>query len=73
MEKVESKSFYSPEEFRNILGCSRHICYEALHQNKIRSFRLGKKYFIPASAVERLTQLAAAENDSAPSVDADLW
>ena len=73
MKQVDSKPFYTPEEFRLLLGCSRSVCYEALRQHKIRSFRLGKRYFIPASEIERLSQLAAAETDGAPNVDTDPW
>ena len=73
MEQVQSRPFYTPEEFRLILRCSRSVCYEALRQHKIRSFKLGRKYFIPASEVERLSQSAADENGDAPKADPDLW
>ena len=58
MKERKDKLFYSPEEFRHILGCSRHLCYEALRTRRIRSFRLGKKYFIPASEADRLGQVS---------------
>lgn len=54
---MEDKLFYTPREFRKILGCSRHLCYEGLRLGTIRSFRLGKRYFIPATEVERLSQV----------------
>ena len=73
MEQVKNRLFYTPEEFRLILNCSRGVCYEALHQHKIKSFRFGRKYFIPASEVDRLSQLAVAENDDVLKIDADLW
>ena len=73
MDQLNNRLFYSPEEFRKILPCSRGVCYEALRQHKIRSFRLGRKYFIPASEVERLSQLAAAETERTTKVDGDLW
>jgi len=60
--------FYTPEEFRRLLNCSRGLCYEALRQKKIRSFRLGRKYFIPASEIDRLRQVA---NDDAGSTDSE--
>lgn len=61
MEDGKNKYFYSPEEFRQLIGCGKGLCYEALRQKKIRSFRLGTRYFIPASEIGRLKQLA--END----------
>jgi len=73
MEQIHNRPFYTPEEFRAILRCSKSLCYEALKQQKIKSFRLGKRYFIPASEVERLSQSATVENDDAPKVDPDLW
>lgn len=74
MEEIQKRPFYTPEEFRrDILRCSKSLCYEALKQGKIKSFRLGYRYFIPASEVERLSQLATAENNDAPKVDPDLW
>lgn len=73
MEEMQ-KPFYTPEEFRrDILRCSRGVCYEALRQGKIKSFRLGYRYFIPASEVERLSQLATAGNNGALKIDTDLW
>ena len=66
MEKNSGTLFYTPEEFRGILRCSRSLCYEALRQKKIRSFRFGKKYFIPASELDRLREVA---NDDAGSTE----
>lgn len=73
MEETRIRPFYSPEEFRVILRCSRAVCYEALRQGKIRSFRLGKRYFIPASEVERLSRLAGADKDEVTKTDPGLW
>lgn len=73
MEERSNKLFYTPEEFRQILGCSRHLCYESLRQKRIRSFRLGKRIFIPASEVGRLGQSATAENDYPQELDSELW
>ena len=73
MESVNTKLFYTPKEFSKILGCSSHTCYDALHQRKIRSFRLGLRYFIPASEVERLSQSVAAENNDVATAEPDLW
>ena len=59
METNNDKLFYTPEEFRrDILRCSRSLCYEALREKRIHSFKLGNKYFIPASEIERLGQVA---------------
>ena len=68
MDTNSNKLFYTPEEFRNILGCSRSLCYESLRQNLIHSFKLGNKYFIPESEVERLRQVA---DDNASSMGND--
>ena len=68
METNSGTLFYTPEEFRHILRCSRSVCYEALREKKIRSFRLGRKYFIPASEIDRLGQVA---NDDAGSTDSE--
>jgi len=68
MDTNNNKLFYTPEEFRGILRCSRSLCYEALRQNIIHSFKLGKKIFIPASEVDRLRQVA---DDNASSMDND--
>ena len=73
MEEETSRPFYTPEEFRKILRCSRAVCYEALRRHKIRSFRLGRKYFISASEVNRLSQQTRDENDNKPRDDPDLW
>lgn len=67
MDTNNSKLFYSPGEFRQIIGCSRGLCYESLRQKKIHSFKLGRRIFIPASEVDRLRQLA----DDAGSIDND--
>lgn len=61
MEESKGKYFYSPEEFRQIIGCSKGLLYENLRTKKIKSFRLNSKYFIPVAEIERLTRLA--END----------
>jgi len=71
MEEVKSGLFYSPEEFRKILPCSRSVIYEAIRQGKIRSFRLGRKIFIPSSEVSRLSQEAGADKGEVPKTD--LW
>jgi len=68
MEMNNNKPFYTPEEFRKLLRCSRSLCYEALREKKIHSFKLGKKIFIPASEVDRLRQVA---DDNASSMDND--
>jgi len=73
MDERDKMYFYSPEEFRNILKCSRGLCYEALRQQKIKSFRLGNRYFIPASEIERLSQSVTAEKDSPTKIESDLW
>ncbi len=74
MENRSSKPFFTPEEFwRDILRCSKSLCYEALKQGKIKSFRLGYRYFIPASEVERLSQSAVAEKNSPAKIESDLW
>lgn len=57
MEEIERKLFYSPGEFREILGCSKHLVYESLRQGLIKNFRLGSRYFIPATEIERLQQV----------------
>jgi len=73
MENRSSNPFFTPEEFRRILRCSRSLCYEMLREQKIRNFKLGKRYFIPASEVERLSRSTTAENDYPQKVDTDLW
>ncbi len=73
MEEIKDKPFLSPAEFRKLLPCSRSVIYEAIRQGKIRSFRLGKRYFIPASEVERLSQLAGADKGEVPKPDHGLW
>ena len=73
MEGINHKLFYTPEEFRKILGCSRAVIYEALHQQKIRSFKLGRKFFIPTNEIGRLNELAGAARYDAPITDPDLW
>lgn len=73
MAETAEKLFYTPDEFRHILGCSKHICYEALRQNKIRNFRLGTKYFIPASEIDRLTRLATDNTGPSQLNDASTW
>jgi len=73
MAEIGNKLFYTPEEFRRILDCSRGLCYESLRCGKIRSFRLGKKYFIPASEVDRLSQLAGDEDEESQEPGTDPW
>lgn len=69
-----NKPFHTLEEFRrDSLRCGNGPVYEQPKQGKIKSFRLEYRYFIPASEVERLTQLAAAENDNVPKADPNLW
>ncbi len=63
---MDEKFFYSPEEFRKIIGCSSYLCYEGLRQGKIRHFKLGNRYFIPRSEIERLTE-CKAEGDEEPT------
>jgi excisionase family DNA binding protein len=71
MEEIKNKPFLSPEEFRQLLPCSRAVIYEAIRQGKIRSFRLGKRYFIPSSEVDRLSREAGADKDEVTKTD--LW
>lgn len=71
MEEGKAKYFYTPEEFRQLMGCSKGLCYESLRQKKIRSFRLGKKYFIPVSEIERLTQSAESDGER-QELDSDV-
>ena len=70
---MNDKLFYTPEEFRKILPCSRGVIYESLRQGTIRSFRLGRRIFIPASEVTRLSQLAGADIVKVPNTGPDPW
>jgi len=72
VERIE-KPFYSPEEFRHILGCGKSVCYTALKEGKIRSFRLGNRYFIPDTEVDRLKNSAIAESGDVLKADPDPW
>lgn len=71
MEANSDKLFYTPDEFRRIIGCSRGLCYEALRERKIHSFKLGKKIFIPVTEIERLSQIA--EDQAAPADNDDSF
>ena len=70
---MNKKLFYTPEEFRKLLPCSRAVMYEALHQGKIRSFRLGRKIYIPASEIERLNQLPEDTPNEVVQPHPDFW
>jgi len=70
---MKRRPFYTTEEFRLILRWSRGVCHDALRQHKILSFRLGRKYFILASEVDRLSQLAIVGNNDTPKANPDPW
>ena len=72
MEENREKYFYSPSEFRHVLGCGRHLCYEMLRTRKIKSFKLGSKIFIPASEIDRLGQVEGAESKDTEKDDFDF-
>jgi excisionase family DNA binding protein len=48
----------SPDELARTLGVSRHGVYEGLRNGSIPSIRLGKRFVIPRSAIDRWLQTA---------------
>ena len=70
---LNEKLFYTPEEFRRILPCSRTVMYEALRQGKIRSFRLGRKIYIPATELDRLNRHTGDIKEETSKTHLDYW
>jgi len=58
------KLFLIPAEFAEIVGCSKHLVYEAVRQNRIRHFKLGSRIFIPRQEVDRLSNGGTGEADT---------
>jgi excisionase family DNA binding protein len=49
------RAFYSPKEFRDLLGIGRSTLYRLLESGDVRSIRLGPRLLkIPAGELERL-------------------
>ncbi len=42
-----SRTHLSVEEFRTSLGICRTVAYRLVRDNRVRSFRVGKRIFIP--------------------------
>lgn len=45
-----------PKEFAVRVGVCKATVHDWLHANKLVSYRLGKRWFIPASELERLSK-----------------
>jgi len=61
MESKE-KLFLTVREFAETIGCSRHLGYEAVRQNKVRYFKIGSRIFIPRKEVDRLENIGIDED-----------
>jgi excisionase family DNA binding protein len=50
---------YSPQEAADALRCSRGLIYSLMDTGQLRSVKLGRRRFIPASAIaEKLNEAA---------------
>ncbi len=49
-----TKKTISVEEAAALLGISRNTAYEAVRRGEIPSIRIGKRFLIPAAALERM-------------------
>ena len=58
------KLTFSPAEFAEVVGCSLYEVYEGLRQNTIQHFRLGRRYFIPRSEIDRLCNVDSGSDTS---------
>lgn len=51
-KQVVAKKAYQPEEARKIVGLGRNTFMDLLHSGKIKSVKVGKKWLVPAWALD---------------------
>jgi len=52
----ETRSTVSVEEAARILGISRGLAYQMVHQGKMPVLRFGRRMVVPKRAIERLLE-----------------
>ena len=56
LERIENrsnnKSAYTLREMALALGCGMNKSYDLVHSGKVKSFKVGKKFMIPAKSLE---------------------
>ncbi len=58
--------FVSPQEAADLIGSSRGYVYSLLNKGHLKSLKLEGRRMIPASEIDRLTQLAEFDHDQQP-------
>jgi len=61
MVENEGRLVYKPEQARKLIGCSRTVIYELLHQNLVPNLKIGARYIIPRAAFHRWLEEAASQ------------
>jgi excisionase family DNA binding protein len=72
LKDKDEKIVLSVEEVRRILGLSRGLTYEAIHNGEIPSIRIGHRILIPKVALERkleVSETAISESEAKVSAD----
>ena len=60
-ELLSRRLFFGPQEVADLLGTSRGFIYNLIEAGSLRSLKLEGRRMIPASELQRLTELAGAE------------
>jgi excisionase family DNA binding protein len=55
-DEIMARPTCTVDEFAKIIGCGRSQAYETVRTGKVRSIRIGNRYWVPTDAIRELLQ-----------------